>query len=377
MRRTSSVCRMVLMAAGLNLGVGAGSAGEAVTPGATWAKATPERVGMDPAGLAGMSKIIGGRGCVVRHGYLVHTWGDAARRGDVASAAKPWYAHFLFKALEDGKIPSLDEKVVRYEPRLGRINAALALKDRRITWRHLATQTSCYGLAEPPGAAYAYNDWQMALLWDLLFGKVYGAGYADVDEKVLRPLLTGPLQCQDKPTLMAFGRRDRPGRVAVSPRDFARFGLLYLRKGKWGDKRLLSAKHAEMAVRSPLPNRLPRAGGKAAEMIPGQRSIGSRRIPDNQGDHLGSYSWLWWTNGVDRKGRRHWPDVPHDAYGAFGHGGPRAMVVLPSLDLIVSWNDARVRGAGKENEALRRLVQAVTDARPTSAPGRGPRKGAR
>ena len=25
-------------------------------------------------------------------------------RGDVASAAKPWYSHFLFQALEDGKI---------------------------------------------------------------------------------------------------------------------------------------------------------------------------------------------------------------------------------------------------------------------------------
>lgn len=94
-------------------------------------------------------------------------------------------------------------------------------------------------------------------------------------------------------------------------------------------------------------------------MISGQRSMGSQNIPDNQCDHLGSYSWLWWTNGVDREGKRHWADVPVDAYGAFGHGGPRAMVVIPNLDLIMSWNDANIRSRDKENQALKLLVEAV------------------
>ena len=42
---------------------------------------------------------------VVRHGYLVFTWGDASRRGDVASACKPWYSHFLFKAVDKWVFP--------------------------------------------------------------------------------------------------------------------------------------------------------------------------------------------------------------------------------------------------------------------------------
>jgi len=95
-------------------------------------------------------------------------------------------------------------------------------------------------------------------------------------------------------------------------------------------------------------------------MMPQQRSIGSKNIPDNQCDHVGSYSWLWWTNGVSRDGVRHWPDVPVDAYGCFGHGGPRAMVVVPSLDLIVSWNDAKIRSAEMENHALGLLVHAAS-----------------
>jgi CubicO group peptidase (beta-lactamase class C family) len=331
---------------------------ESVYPGKQWASKQPAEVGIDGEKLEALSRRVGGRGCVVRHGYLVFGWGDLGRRADVASAAKPWYAHFLLKAIEDGKIASLDEKLTRWEPRLGKINKDRGYEDRNITWRHVANQTSCYGLVERPGTAYCYNDWQMALFWDTLFLKVYGATYENVDEKVLRPMLTRVLQCEDNPTLMAFGPGDRPGRVGVSVRDFARFGLLYLRRGNWRGEQLLSAEHAAMAVSSPLGNTIPRAGNEAAEMIPGQRSIGSRRIPDNQTDHMGSYSWLWWTNGVDRQGERHWPDVPHDAYGTFGHGGPRAMVVIPSLDLVISWNDAKVRSRQMENEALKLLVEA-------------------
>jgi len=330
-----------------------------VYPGKEWATKRPQEVGLDANKLKELSDYAGGFGCVVRHGYLVYTWGDVSKRKDVASAAKPFYSHFLFKAVENRKISSLDEQVSRWEPRLNQINKALSYKDRDIRWRHLANQTSCYGLIEAPGTAYAYNDWQMALFWDTLFKKIYGASYETVDADVLHPMLTDPLQCQDNPTFMAFGVKDRPGRLAISPRDFARFGLLYLRKGRWKDKQLLSREHATMAVTNPLPNSIPRAGNKAADMIPGQRSIGSKRIPDNQCDHVGSYSWLWWTNGVARDGARHWPDVPIDTYGCFGHGGPRAMVVVPSLDLIISWNDTKIQGSEMENHALRLLVEAA------------------
>jgi CubicO group peptidase (beta-lactamase class C family) len=337
-------------------------AGESATvyPGKEWTIKTPEQVGMDAEKLKALGDYAGGFGCVVRHGYMVYTWGDADRRNDVASAAKPFYAHFLFKAVEDGKIFNFDERVNKWEPRLSRINKNLGYKDCGITWRHFANQISCYGLAESPGTAFAYNDWQMSLFWDTLFQKVYGAEFDTVDADVLGPMLTNKLQCQDNPTFMAFGTGDRPGRLAISPRDFARFGLLYLRKGKWKDEQLLSREYATMAVTNSLPNSIPRAGNVAAEMIPGQRSIGSKQIPDNQCDHAGSYSWLWWTNGIDREGLRHWPDVPTDTYGCFGHGGIRAMVVLPGPDLIISWNETKIEDREKENHTLKLLVDSVT-----------------
>ena len=76
----------------------------------------------------------------------------------------------------------------------------------------------------------------------------------------------------------------------------------------------------------------------------GQRSLGSRDIPDNQTDHFGSYSWLWLITGVNRQGVCVWPDAPHDTYGPFGHGGSHAMWVTLSLDIVVSCNDARFHG---------------------------------
>lgn len=331
----------------------------AAVPGAEWKSAAPAEVGLNADGLERFSQRIGGRGCVVRHGKMVFTWGDAAKPGDVASAAKPVYAHFLWVALADGRLKSLDEHVVEYEPRLASLNPELDHKDCGITFRHFATQTSCYGVAEQPGTAFCYNDFQTALFWDALFHKIYGVRDESVDAEVLRPMLTDRIGCQDSPTMMAFGLKDRPGRLAISPRDFARFGLLYLHKGKWSDERLLPAEAVEKATTSPLPNDIPRAGVVESKMIRDQRSIGSKRVPDNQTDHLGSYSYLWWTNGVDREGRRHWPDAPHDAFAALGHGGKRALVVIPSLDLIVSWNDTNIDGREDENAALKQLVDSL------------------
>lgn len=340
------------------------AAGDLQWPGADWPRLEPAQAGMNAATLDALAARVGGRGCVIRHGALVYSWGDITRPGDVASAAKPWYSTFLLKAIEDGNIPGLDTPVADFEPRLRELNPDLGHKDASMTWRHMANQTSCYGVSEDPGAAFDYNDWQMALLWDTLFLKVYGSTWERADEQVLHPLLTDLIQCQDRPSFMAFGTGDRPGRLSVSPRDFARLGLLYLRGGRWRDRQILNPEHVALSTRSLLSNAIPRTRAREAQLIADQRSMGSLSVPDDQCDHLGSYSFLWWANGVDRDGRRHWPDVPTDAYGAFGHGGPRAMVVIPSLDVIVSWNDAGITTREAENEALSLLARACVDAAP-------------
>lgn len=325
-----------------------------VYPGKSWLSKRPAEVNLHEKPLNSLREYLGGRGCVVRRGYMVYHWGDIAKRADVASACKPWFVHFLLLLLQQGAL-DLDEPVHKWEPGLASLNAAREHKDRDITWRHLANQTSCYGVQERPGQAYDYSDFNMALFADTLFLKVYKTSREKIDREVLHAKLTNILECEDEPTFLAFGTGNRPGRLAISVRDFARLGLLYLNQGRWKDQQLLSEKLCSLATKTPISNAIPRTNGKAAEMLAKQRSLGGG---NNQTDHLGSYSFAWWTNGVDRAGRRHWPDAPLDTFAALGHGGKRAVVIIPSLELVVSWNDTRINGREMENQALKLLALA-------------------
>jgi hypothetical protein len=129
----------------------------------------------------------------------------------------------------------------------------------------------------------------------------------------------------------------------------------------------------KLAISSPIPSDTPLTNGKEAPMLQGQRSIGGSRNITPIGP--GYYSFNWWLNGTDKSGRRLFVDAPADAYVASGHGGPRMLWIIPSLDLIVSWNDAKVEdhdaspGNSKSrcNQAARLIREAVLDAPPPGA----------
>jgi len=251
---------------------------------------------------------------------------------DAASAVKPVYAHLVYMAIQDGLIENLDQRIAEFRPSLQNLNARLRHKDREMTWRHLVTQTACYGMTETPGTAFNYSDYQMALLIDTLVGQVYRSSFDDIDENVMNPKLWGRLGCRDQPTFL--GINSHPGRLRISPRDFARFGWLYLNKGRWQEEQLVPWRLAVQAVSSPHGPTLQRTKQEASEMLPGQRTIGAG---PNHEAHLNSYSYTWWINGVMDDGSRLFPEAPDDLYLAAGHGGKVALIVCPSLDMVVCW----------------------------------------
>jgi CubicO group peptidase (beta-lactamase class C family) len=301
---------------------------------------------------------VGGRGCVVRHGYLVYTWGNAAKSSDVASAFKPVLSTLLFFAIQEGKLQGPDDRVFLFEPRLKELNQG---KDARITWRHLASQTSGYGLVEAPGEAYAYNDYALALYYDTLTLKVFGTNGTEV----LRRRLAEPLQFQDPYSFDAFGGGRRAGRLAISVRDFARIGLLYLHGGRWRDQQLLRGQFIAQAIHSPIPADTPLTSGREADMLPDQRTVGGTRNITAAGP--GFYSFNWWTNGNDKRGQRLFRDCPANTCVAAGHGGKRMLWVLPSLDMLVVWNDSPIEDFDdspsnprtKCNQTAKLIVQSV------------------
>jgi len=333
-------------------------------PAETWERMPPADAGFDAAKLDTFVEHVGGSGCVVRHGRMIKTWGHYDHAFDVASAVKPVYAHLVYMSIANGKIPDLDDPVVDFERRLRDLNPGLQHKDRNITWRHLVTQTACYGVREPPGTAFDYSDYQSALLIDTLVVHVYRAGYQRVDEVVTGPLLSDVLQCEDKPTLS--GVNVPSGRLRISPRDFARFGLLYMAGGKWRDREIVPRWLAKQALDSPHPETLPRTSQEASERIADQRSIGSG---ENQEAHMNSYSYMWWLNRVTDDGARLLPDAPPDTYCAIGHSGHDVLAMLPEQDIVVCWVDGLSsigwrfsRGGRKHvNHAVKILLGAMEE----------------
>ena len=241
-----------------------------VFPGATWESRASEQVGLSREKLEALSNLVGGRGCVVRRGCIVYSWGDQSKSSDVASAFKPVLSTLLLMAVQEGRLKSVDDLVAEAEPRLKTLNHG---KDASITWRQLASQTSGYGLVEPPGAAYSYNDFALALYYDTLTEKVFGTNGTEI----LRTHLAEPLQFEDAATFDAFRRADRQGRLGLSVRDFARIGLLYQNNGQWRGKEVVKPEFVRMAINSPIPADTPLTRGREANMLPSQRTVGGTR----------------------------------------------------------------------------------------------------
>ena len=113
--------------------------------------------------------------------------------------------------------------------------------------------------------------------------------------------------------------------MAATPRDLARFGLLYASDGCWDGARLLPDGWVAASTAVSAPYRL-----RALDTAPGDGTQGRQ----------------WWLNQAvpEQNQPKPWPDVPDDAFAARGHWG-QSITVIPSLDLvIVRAADDRVPG---------------------------------
>ena len=318
-------------------------------PGETWEERTPESLGLRRSSLDALAQHVRGRGVVVKGGYLAYHWGEYKIPDDLASARKPVISTILLYAVQDGLIESADESLANYVPGLRDINGG---KDGGITWRHLASQTSGYGWSESPGAAWSYNDFALALYVDTLFD---AALKVDPTE-ALHKYISTPLQFEDASHFNAEikpGTRRR-GRIAMSPRDHARFGLFYLRGGTWNGRQLLRRDLVGEALTSVVPADVPATAGVDADMLPGQVSHGGGKRTNANGP--GQYSFNWWLNLPDKHGNLLFPAAPQDTYVAIGLGMTRGLWVIPSLDLVVAWQGANWSEDDKVNPGKPRSV---------------------
>jgi CubicO group peptidase (beta-lactamase class C family) len=291
----------------------------------------------------------GSNGLVVRGGYIVAEWGDTQRPDPTYSVAKSMLATIAGIALDRGLIASVDDPVGRIVKDGGYDSP----QNSRVTWRHHLQQESewegelwgknanfigaeAFGRAErkprtiqAPGAYYEYNDVRMNR-FALSLLRVFKKQIPDVfRDEVMNPIgasttwkwvpyTNAYVDIDGRRMASVAGGTRWGGGMWINSYDMARFGLLWLRNGKWGDRQIVSPAYVKMATTP------------------------SRHGPD--------YGFLWWLN--TRQGL--WPGSPADAYRAVGQGG-NIIFVSPSHDLVVVW-----RWSAQAAEGFRRVVAAIT-----------------
>ena len=234
-------------------------------PTATWRTGSPESQGLDSAVLVEAinyvradhiplhSFLIVRNGVIILEAYFYPYSGREIH--DVASVTKSFTSAAVGIAIEKGLVRSVDETVLSILP-LG--PAKPDPRKRSLTIRHRLTMTSgfdcdaeggekalaamrhssdwaAFALALPmradPGARYAYCSCNNHLLSSLLTAVTGESLLQFAKENLLQPIGIADVIWPPDPR----GRTHGWGDLHLHPRDMARFGLLYLHQGKWGD----------------------------------------------------------------------------------------------------------------------------------------------
>jgi CubicO group peptidase (beta-lactamase class C family) len=307
-----------------------------VYPTTSWSTATPQSLGMRAAPLRDARDYAsnrGGAGIITRHGKIVMSWGDTKKKFDLKSSSKSIGITSLGLAIDDKEM-ALSDLAIDHHPNFGvppEQNHDTGWINK-ITLRHLANQSA--GFEKPggygkllfaPGSQWNYSDGGPNWLAEC----VTLAMDQDIESLMFQRILTPigitkndlhwrPHQYRDK-TIEGHRRCEFGSGVHANVNAMARIGMLYLRRGMWNHKRLLSEEFiTEVSRQDPSLN-------------------GLREWGDQHGDASQHYGLLWWNNSDGSI-----VGVPTDAFWSWGLYDS-LIVVIPSLDIVVartgkSWN---------------------------------------
>ncbi|HEV3237540.1 MAG TPA: serine hydrolase, partial [Gemmataceae bacterium] len=241
------------------------------------ARSRPEQQGISSAAILSFveeaDKKIEGMNSfmLVRHGNVVaEGWWtpyDAKTRHELYSLSKSFTSTAVGLAIADGKL-SLDDQVLKFFPdeapadqsnnlKAMRVRDLLCMSTGHQTEPRLASGTQSWVktfLAHPvpnkPGTHFLYNT-AATYMQSAIVQKVTGKTVLDY----LRPRLFEPLGIES-PTWGASPQGITLGGYGLNVRteDIARFGQLYLQKGKWNGQQLVPAAWIEAATSKQTSN---------------------------------------------------------------------------------------------------------------------------
>lgn len=326
-------------------------------PGERWPVSKPESQGIDPAKLSRLMVGIraGGVGAdihsllVVRNGFLVAEeyfdgW-NAERVHTLQSVTKSVTSALVGIAVDRGEIEGVDRPVLSFFPDLAPHVENPDARKSSMTLRDLLTMRTGTDfhergsdsplhrmnrlrtgwlkfvldsrMVQDPGSRFHYDSGGVILLSGVL--KTATGRFADA---YAEEHLFGPLGIEAADWFRnADGLPHTGGGLSLRPSDLARFGLLYLRGGRWKDRQIVSRGWVEQSLRRHVPSARRQSG----------RDVG--------------YGYLWWV----------WPppdDRPElgDFYAGHGFMGQYVFVV-PGLDLVVVFTGGSRTWSGEQRPA--------------------------
>lgn len=223
-------------------------------------------------------------GLVIRRGYLVADWGQTSQVDMTFSVTKTFLSTVVGLAWQKGLIRDVGDTVKDYVPTP---ELFATEHNAKITWDHLLRQTSdwrgtLWGKPDwadrpegekpsdypnqplrEPGTRYEYNDVRVNLL-ALVGLHVWRRPLPQVlREEVMDPIgasNTWRWHGYENSWVLIDGQQIQSvsggghwgGGMFINAYDMARFGYLFLRNGKWGDRQIVSEKWIAMA-RTPGP----------------------------------------------------------------------------------------------------------------------------
>jgi len=314
-------------------------------PGAHWEEATPESQGVDAKKLEVATRLlaatVGTNGVqelvITRHGRMIWKGDNIDRRHGVWSATKSFTSTVLGLLIDDGKA-TLDTLAGEYVP-------SMAVAYPKVALRHFATMTSGYRAMQDqprggyrhgpsptpfdpcsaplftPGSQYAYWDSAMNQFGNVLT-HIAGEPMRDVfKRRIADPIGMDPNEWRwgdfgriDGVTVNG-GSGNSDNHIFISSRQIARLGLLFLHRGNWNGKQLISAKWVDEATKPQVSAALP-------------------LWPDSGADGRGTYGFNWWANGVKVDGQRKWPGAPAGTYAASGYNN-NDMFIIPEWNMVI------------------------------------------
>lgn len=327
-------------------------------PGLEWDLATPDEAGWATDALAqvraALQRIGTASFVVVQHGRIIDSWGDVTRRLQVHSVRKSLLNALIGIAVAEGRI-SLDATLAS----LGVDDVAPSLSDaeKQATVRqllqarsgvyHVANyETESERLRRPargnhaPGSFWYYNNWDFNALGTIYERAVGASIFEAFQTRIAEPIGMQDYRPFDGRYVTSAVSEHRAYPFRMSARDLARFGLLYLRQGRWREHQIVPASWVKESTTAWSETFL----------------------------HSG-YGYLWWTGFPDR--RVAVMDLPLGGYFAYGARG-QFVIVDPVDDLVVVHQADKAEVSVRQMGHLMWLVLTAAHARD---PGNDPDPG--